>query len=541
MEYQHPQHRTRLPRLVLIALISVTVGLLLAIVWIDLTWRATANAVKQRDLRIKELQGEIVHLDEVLTMSALMAATSGDEQWEQRYREFEPRLTKAIEEALLIAPQQGVTATAQTDEANIKLVAMENEAFAFVHEGKSHEARAVLFSSEYASQKKVYAAGMSALDDALQDFVNASNAEILHSGQKRLVLNLGVIVFVTIGWSIFFRIMLQSEKALVGSHAELAHANADLAESNLQLSSEIENRKQAEAAQKTLHHKLLETTRQAGMAEVATGVLHNVGNALNSVNVAATLSMDLVKDSRVADLNRAVDLMNQHSSDLPGFFASDKRGNMLLPYLTKLASIFQSEQELLLEYLCDLCGKVDHTKQIVRSQQTYAKVSGLEMEFDLVEVLEEVLKTLGGGLSQNGIELVREWDEVPTVHCDKHKVMQILSNIVTNAIHALLTANHELKHLIVRIGREGENTVFVEVADNGVGIDEAHLTKIFQYGFTTKQTGHGFGLHHSALVAREMGGELRVQSDGLGCGACFTLELPITQAALTELELIKTA
>ena len=540
MEFLLHQHRTPLSRLLLIVLVAVTAGLLIALVWIDLTWRATMNAVKERDLRIKELQGEIVHLDELLTMSALMAATSGDERWERRYREFEPQLTKVIEEALLIVPQQGVVATAQTDQANSKLVAMENKSFALVHDGKTDEAQAILASPDYAAQKLIYAAGMSALDTALREFIEASDAVMLRSGQRRLVLNLGVIVFVTLGWSIFFRMMLRSENALMASHAQLAHTNADLAESNLQLSNEIETRTEAEAAQKELHQKLLATTRQAGMAEIATGVLHNVGNSLNSVNVAATLSIDWMKNSRVADLTRVTHLLGEHADDLPRFFAEDKRGEVMLPYLVKLADILQNEHKTVIEYLEDLCQKVDHTKHIVKSQQSYAKVCGIEMEFDLAETLDDVLKTLGSNLPQGGIELVREWDEVPTIHNDKHKVMQILANLVTNAIHALLSAKHDHKQLFVRLGMEDERTAFVEIEDTGIGIDQTHLTKIFQYGFTTKQTGHGFGLHHSALVAREMGGELRVHSDGPGRGARFTLELPIAAKVETaEMELVE--
>ena len=211
----------------------------------------------------------------------------------------------------------------------------------------------------------------------------------------------------------------------------------------------------------------------------------------------------------------------------------------MLPYLTELAAKLRSEQATLLENLDDLCKKVDHTKQIVKAQQTYARVSDLDMEFDVKEVLQDVLQTLGGSLEENGIELVREWHDVPCVCSDKHKVMQILANLVTNAIHALLSSNHQLKRLTVRLDCDDDKRAYIDVEDTGIGIDGTHLNKIFQYGFTTKQTGHGFGLHHSALVARELGGELRVHSDGVGRGTRFTLELPILREAETlEPELI---
>jgi signal transduction histidine kinase len=149
------------------------------------------------------------------------------------------------------------------------------------------------------------------------------------------------------------------------------------------------------------------------------------------------------------------------------------------------------------------------------------------MELDLAAIVNDVLKTLGNNLVENGIELIRELREVPPLRSDKPKVMQILANLVTNAIHALLSTNYSLKRLTVRVDREGDDRVYVEVEDTGIGIDAVHLSRIFQYGFTTKLTGHGFGLHHSVLVARELGGDLKVHSDGIGRGARFTLELPV--------------
>lgn len=534
-------HRSRWSRFSLIVLIACTIGLLLALAWIDFSWRATVTDTHQRNLRVKELQGQIVHLDEVLTMSALMAATSGDKAWETRYREFEPQLTHAIEESLLIIPEAGLSATAQTDEANLKLVTLENKAFALVDDGKKQEAQAILTSPDYTLLKQIYAEGMATLGQTLNLFVDAANAELFRVGRMHLILNVGVFVFVALGWSIFFRTILRSENAIAASHTTLAHVNADLEEINLNLSNEIEHRKEAEAAQKVLHHKLYEANREAGKAEIATGVLHNVGNALNGVNVAATLALDLMRNSRVSELGRATDLMQQHTESLGAFFTSHERGKLLLPYLTKLGEILGHEQETLLDYLQDLCKKVDHTKQIVKSQQSYAKVCGIEMDFHPEEVLEDVLKTLGSNLPQSGIELVREYHAVPAIHSDKHKIMQVLANLVTNAIHALLSSRQSHKRLVVRLEQQSDDFVSITVEDNGMGIDEAHLTKIFQYGFTTKETGHGFGLHHSALVAKELGGELRVESDGPGNGARFTLDVPVVsidEPANEEAELI---
>ncbi|NQT81656.1 hypothetical protein HQ563_01430, partial [bacterium] len=136
------------------------------IVLIWLAWQVRSHlhettTARGRHLRIEELRGIIVHLDEVLTMSARMAAATGDPQWEKRYRGFEPKLDAAIKEAIKLAPEafSGEMAAA-TDAANMKLVGMENSAFELIRERRAEEARSLLFSDEYETQKRIYAQGM---------------------------------------------------------------------------------------------------------------------------------------------------------------------------------------------------------------------------------------------------------------------------------------------------------------------------------------------------------------------------------------------
>ncbi|HEX5747505.1 MAG TPA: ATP-binding protein [Archangium sp.] len=84
--------------------------------------------------------------------------------------------------------------------------------------------------------------------------------------------------------------------------------------------------------------------------------------------------------------------------------------------------------------------------------------------------------------------------------------------------------------LTVKLERTTSGLVRIQVHDNGMGIAPEMLTRIFQYGFTTREEGHGFGLHSSALAAQELGGSLTVHSEGPGHGATFTLELPYVAA-----------
>ena len=285
---------------------------------------------------------------------------------------------------------------------------------------------------------------------------------------------------------------------------------------------DISDRKQAEMELAQTHDQLLDASRLRGMAEVATNVLHNVGNVLNSVNVSATLVSENIQSSEISGLAQAVALMHEHQADLAAFLSEDARGRQLPAYLEQLSEYLHSNQKASIAELKLLQKNVDHIKEIVAMQQTYAGASALIDAVDIRDLVEESLRLKAG----KDIEVVRELGDVPLVHIDKRKVLQILVNLVGNARDACDESGRADKRLTLRVAGT-DNRFTVAVADNGVGIPVENLKMIFNHGFTTKKAGHGFGLHSAALAAREMGGSLRVESDGIGRGATFTLELPL--------------
>jgi signal transduction histidine kinase len=284
---------------------------------------------------------------------------------------------------------------------------------------------------------------------------------------------------------------------------------------------------------KNIHERLREISRQAGMAEIATNVLHNVGNVLNSVNVSTTLAMDAVKRSKVSRLAQVVDLMKSNERDLGLFISSDTRGRQLPGYLAQLSDHLISEQESTVKELDSLRKNVDHIKTIVAMQQNYAKVSGVMEVVTIAELVDDVLHMNNDAFSRHGVEVKRDYEHIPPLVADKHKILQIMMNLVRNAERACTESGREDKRLTVRVS-DGDGRAKISVLDNGVGIPPENLTLIFNQGFTTKHDGHGFGLHSSALAAKEMGGSLTVRSDGLGHGALFTLELPKNKAHPAE-------
>ena len=270
------------------------------------------------------------------------------------------------------------------------------------------------------------------------------------------------------------------------------------------------------------------------MAEVATDVLHNVGNVLNSVNVAATLIREKVSNSEVSSLKKVTDIVKEHVADIGTFLTEDEQGRHIPAYLTEVSKTLIDEQADTIEKLRSLSENVDHIKEIVKTQQSYAKVSGMEVSTSLVELVENAIHINGAAIERHGIRLVRDFAEVGPISIDKQKVLQILVNLISNAKYAMNRVGKGKKSLAVRIYKHGADRVRIEVADSGVGITEDNLTKIFTHGFTTRKDGHGFGLHSGALTAGELGGSLAAHSDGLGRGATFTLELPFEPAKVTQ-------
>jgi PAS domain S-box-containing protein len=276
-----------------------------------------------------------------------------------------------------------------------------------------------------------------------------------------------------------------------------------------------------------LQRELLETSRMAGMAEVATSVLHNVGNVLNSVNVSSSLIADKVRQSKAANLGKAVALMRANEPNLGAFLTQDTKGRKLLGYLESLAAHLAAEQEEMVGELVLLNKNVEHIKEIVAMQQSYSKVSGISEIVTPSDLVEDALRMNGASLDRHHIELVREYSETPTILVEKHKVLQILVNLIRNAKYACDDAGRTDNRLTARVGLAGGDRVRISIIDNGVGIPAENAARLFSHGFTTRRNGHGFGLHSGALAAREMGGSLTARSDGAGKGAEFTLELPL--------------
>jgi signal transduction histidine kinase len=286
-------------------------------------------------------------------------------------------------------------------------------------------------------------------------------------------------------------------------------------------------RKRADDQLKKAQAELAHTSRLAGMADVATSVLHNVSNVLNSVNVSVNLVSDELKRSRIESITRLAALMRGHAGDLAEFLTHDPKGKQVPEYLSQLAEHLNHEQAGLLKEMTAIRNNIEHIKDIVAIQQNYAQISGLSETVRVTDLVEDAVRMNTGALMRHEVKLVREYEpDLPEITVQKHKVLQILINLIRNAKYACDESGRTDRFLTLRVSKS-DNRVRIAVIDNGVGIPAENLTRIFNHGFTTRKNGHGFGLHSSAQAAKDIGGVLRAHSDGVGRGATFTLELPL--------------
>ncbi|WP_437643350.1 protein kinase domain-containing protein [Sorangium sp. So ce362] len=311
----------------------------------------------------------------------------------------------------------------------------------------------------------------------------------------------------------------------------LLAAQAAVSLSNALVHEDLERRVDERTRElRSTQQRLADAARKAGMAEVADSAVHNVGNALNSVMVLRMQLSERIAGSRVPRLGQVAQLLKTHRDDLAGFFAADPRGQRLIEYVEELARHLAAEQEAAASELSELGECVSRIRDIVSDQLRNA---GMKIIVEPVVVSSVVEDALRVGLNRaerahHGIEVVCELSDDARVETDRRRLLQIVTNLITNARRAVCHAAGPDRRVLVRCAPREEGGCSVEVEDTGVGIASEHLARLFQQGFTTWPEGTGLGLHASVLEARLLGAALRAESQGPGLGAKFTLELPAT-------------
>ncbi|HPV84181.1 MAG TPA: ATP-binding protein [Nitrospira sp.] len=319
---------------------------------------------------------------------------------------------------------------------------------------------------------------------------------------------------------------------LEASKTQVMRQNQELEVTNTTLQNEIHERQKIQAERELLSKKLMETSRRVGMADVASTVLHNVGNVLNSINVSVEVVGKTLRQSPVHDVALLAAMLRDHRDDLPTFLTHDPKGRQIPSYLTMVAEAVMQNSTVVENELGALGKNIEHIRQVVTRQVDIARPGDVVLEPVLfTDLFDQALGINRAALEKAGISVVQEYAQLPMGMTDQHQVLQILVNLVTNARNAMVeaTPGPHPHRLLLRLGPAVDRPGFArfEVIDTGVGITATNIPRLFTQGFTTRKEGHGIGLHSASLAARNLGGSLRAASAGEGLGATFTLDLPM--------------
>lgn len=298
---------------------------------------------------------------------------------------------------------------------------------------------------------------------------------------------------------------------------------------------DISERNRARNELERANRELARTAHLAGKAEVATDILHNVGNAITALDSTASLVLERLTASRTPVLGKAVALLPDSPRALTHFLVADDKGVQVRELLATLAVTLDTERDELIGEMKALGSQLEHVKHVIARQQAFARVDQVVDDVAADEVITEAVAMSADGLARDGVVVTTELAALPPMRLERYKLVEILTNLIANSRRALETSAVTDKRIVVRAWPNDRGNLQIEVADNGIGIKPEHLPRLFSYGFTTKPDGHGFGLAGSLLAARAMGGTMRGHSDGPGTGATFTVELPIlTMARATQ-------
>lgn len=297
---------------------------------------------------------------------------------------------------------------------------------------------------------------------------------------------------------------------------------------------QIEEHKKTQVERSKLHNKLMISSRRAGMADVASEVLHNVGNVLNSINVSATVVRSSLQKSLTPKLAIANQQLSEHASDLGNYLESDEKGKHFPAALDFITETLVADRKMHLEETERLIKNISHMRNVIQRQLSLSCDNGVIETFCLLELIQDCLAINEDKANRFNAVVNLECPATLNLTTDRHQLQQVLINLISNALDAVGGYTQDAGEVRVVANLEFENVV-IAVVDNGIGIPEENLVKIFSQGFTTKQKGHGFGLHSCSLIAQALGGNLNVTSKGRGHGTIFKLAIPLRQSELCKI------
>lgn len=276
-----------------------------------------------------------------------------------------------------------------------------------------------------------------------------------------------------------------------------------------------------------MHDKLMITARRAGMTDVATSVLHNIGNVLNSANVSIEILQEYTHHQDIKKLNALHHLLDENKENLIEYLTVDPKGKLVPAYTLHLLKHIEQLHEHINSEIQSLTQHIQHIKTITSMQESLGMTRFVKELIVISETIDTALSMCGGFDERLDIRIEKHYRDDCKIESDRNKLLQIFINLILNAKDAILMNDGvTIKRINIHVDKTSEHDCIISIEDNGIGITKEQLAKIFSFGYTTKKHGHGFGLHSSAIAAKELGGKLEVFSNGLHTGTKFTLTLP---------------
>ncbi len=437
-------------------------------------WLETIEERQPPFLRMLKLRGKIIHIDEILTSSARMAAATGNPKWEKRYQKFVPLLDDSIKEAIHLAPNATAKDVARAiDAANIRLVSMETKAFKLTNEGRRTTAMKLLFSPEYKTQKLKYKNNMNVFYQNLYTKSSKLLAKRERYVYSVMIISIFVIILLIIMWLTIVRVTKKWRDELIQSNK------------NLKLLSKSLDEKVKEKTE-----ELVQAQKMESVGRLAGGVAHDFNNILCSIisNVELLQTTD--------DKNK----LNKFASNIR---QAALRASELVQQLLGFARKGKYKEEI-----------INLNEIIIEARNLlYRSVSKtIKIELDLAPALWNVIG-------------------------DPSQLLQVIMNIGINARDAMpdggklafTSENINADSSYCRLQKQlkpGEY-VRVTIADNGCGIAKNQLNQIFEPFYTTKDIGKGTGLGLSMVygIIKNHDGVVTVYSETKK-GTVFHVYLP---------------
>ncbi len=272
--------------------------------------------------------------------------------------------------------------------------------------------------------------------------------------------------------------------------------------------------KEANGKIKNQQQKLVEDAYNKGLIEVTSGIIHNIGNIVNVIS----LSFDELITSKESNENILPKFLDsvilKELNNLPDLANSSPNLNKakdILPKLLEYHNEFEQEFKNKIEFLLK---KVYHLKEVVQLQQNFVGSLGTEDYNDITNIADEVLEIYDSSLIKRNIKVQKSYTDKPQILCDKAQIIQLISNFIKNSYEAI--EEKDMKEGLIKISSYiKDNNFFIELYDNGIGIKENNLNKLFEFGYSTKKengSGSGFGLHSCKNIVEKYGGTINVES-----------------------------